>query len=641
MIAKNEEKNIARCIESYKGVVDEIIVVDTGSTDKTVEIAENLGAKVYHYQWNDHFADAKNYALDRAKGNWIIFLDADEYFVEGTAQNIIPLIRRLPAQYKAIACRMQNIDYANGRLLDEITHVRIFRRDKNIRYKNSIHECLFYKVKDKTIEAYLVDEKELLIHHKGYSLSDQGRKSRRNLALLLKQLNDAPEDPTIYQYISDCYFGLEDWEQCVKYAKMSIDSGAEFVGYNVKPYQNIIDSMLRLKCNTNDIFKEVHAGINKFPYHPSFHFYLANMLYDLKKYDEAYKEYEKTLQLQKEYSDIEFNSITPNLFYVYYGMGLVASHRNDQEGALNHFVDSLKLEKMREPDCLRRLLWIIKIFPDEDIILLLNSLYNKDNKQDLDFIVTTLTGVSLPKVLAYYSALRIKKYGSDDLTVVYMLLANKQYDKTFNIAQKCLLEDPNNRTFEAIAVVSALMCECEEYLDWVEEFTSESTRGFVKSMVEHETFTFDQVYKVEFLNLVLYLYLFGNQGLLDRGIQLARYFYDNSIYVELGNLFFKQECYAEALKLYQHYIDLEGASREELFGQIYAAKGICLYKLQQYENSVASLIEAYYLGYKNNEVYEFLRWSADKLPEISSLKKSRLEKILESKDLKDNIKVLH
>ncbi len=618
MIAKDEEKNIARCIESYKDVVDEIIVVDTGSKDKTVEIAKALGAQVYHYQWNNHFADAKNYALDRAKGDWIIFLDADEYFVKDTARNIISLIRRVDSRYKAIACKMKNIDYVDGKLLDEITHIRIFRRDENIRYQNSIHECLYYKVRNKTIGAVFVDEKELLIHHEGYSLSNRGEKSKRNLELLLQQLDKASEDPSIYHYISDCYFGMEDWEQSIKYARMFVDSGARLVGYNIKPRQNIIESMLRLKCNVDDILKEIYVGIDEFPRHPAFHFYLANMMYDLKRYGDAYKEYEKTLQLQKDYRDIEINSIVSNLYHIYYYMGIIASFRNDNEDALSRFVESLRWEKLRHPDSLSRLLHIIKDFPDEDIIMLLNSLYNKEDKVDLDFIVTTLTRVALPKVLAYYSALRIKNYGSNDLTVVYMLLANKQYDKTFAVAQKCLIEAPKNKTFEKIALISAFMSGSEEYLNGLEEYFSEPMQRFLKAILNRENLIFSQEYKKDYLDFVLFLMLFGNRELLDRGIQLAHCFGRNSIYIELGNLFFMQERYDEALKLYQRYINLGGLNKEEIVAQIYA-EGICWYKLREYEKAVASLIEAYDLGYRHNEIYEFLRWSVDKLLKGSEL----------------------
>ncbi|WP_035214577.1 glycosyltransferase family 2 protein [Desulfitobacterium hafniense] len=629
MIARNEEKNIGRCIASYKDVVDEIIVVDTGSTDKTVEIAEAMGAKVYSLEWHNHFAEAKNYALDRAKGDWILFLDADEYFVNNTARNIIPLLRRLPSRFNAIACRMKNIDYANGQLLDEIMHIRIFRRDKNIRYKNRVHEYLICTTKNNAIEAFYANEKELLVHHEGYSLSEQRSKARRNLEILLLQLDRATEEPTIYYYLGDCYFGLGDWQKTIEYTQLFLASGTQLVGYNVKPHQNIIDSMLRLKCNPDDILKEIYVAINKFPRHPVFHFYLANRLFDLKKYDEAYHEYEKTLQLQKNYDDVEVNSLIPFLYHIYHYMGIVASYRNDYEDALNRFTESLKLEK-KQSDCLIRLIMIIKDFPVEDIILFLNSLYNKDDKEELKFLVAALTKVPLPKVLAYYSALEIKKYGSDDLTVVYMLLANRQYDKTFIIAQKCLHEEPKDTTSAAIATVSALMSDNREYLDWIEEHTSESMKRLVRALVKHEVFAFSQEDKAEYLNLITTLHLFGTKKTMNRVVHLAKYFNDNTIYAELGNVFFKYGNYELALEQYQCCINQVEVEKEDQATRLYTI-GLCWYRLREYENAMTSFIEAYDLGCRENDIFEFLRWSVDKLSSGNGLKERCLEIITESK----------
>ena len=82
MIVKNEEENMERALSWGKGIVSEQIVVDTGSTDRTVEIAERMGAKVYHFEWINDFSAAKNYAISKAKYEWIAFLDADEYFLE-------------------------------------------------------------------------------------------------------------------------------------------------------------------------------------------------------------------------------------------------------------------------------------------------------------------------------------------------------------------------------------------------------------------------------------------------------------------------------------------------------------------------------------------------------------------------------
>ena len=88
MIVKNEERNIERALRWGKGVVWEQIVVDTGSRDRTVQIAESMGARVYHYTWTDDFSAAKNYAISKAGGEWIAFLDADETFAPGDGEKL-------------------------------------------------------------------------------------------------------------------------------------------------------------------------------------------------------------------------------------------------------------------------------------------------------------------------------------------------------------------------------------------------------------------------------------------------------------------------------------------------------------------------------------------------------------------------
>lgn len=623
MIAKNEEKTIATCINSYKDIVKEIIVVDTGSTDKTIEIAESLGAKVYHYTWNNNFAEAKNFAIDQAKGDWIIFLDADEYFANDTAKNIIPIIKRLHVSFDTIACKMKNIDYANGKMLDEVTHIRIFKRDKNIRYVNRIHEMLINKTRNKSLKAFLVEEKDLVIYHTGYSLTNRGEKSERNLKLLLLELDKGPEKPAIYQYISDCYFGIEDWVQAIKYAQMFIDSGAKFVGYNVKPHQNIIDSMLHLKYDADEILKEINIGLKKFPRNPSFRFYLANMLYDLKKYDEAYAEYKMTLKLQEEYNDIEINSIPPNIYYIYYYMGIIASHQNDNENALTYYIESLRLEKMQD-NCLFRLLLIIKGFPTQDVILLLNSLYDSNEDKELNFLVINLTKINLPIVLAYYTKIRLKKFKQDDITVVYMLLANGQYEKTFEITQKCLTNAPKDRFFELLIMASAIMSENNNYLLWITKHMNGAMRDFADIVLCNELTIFPEKYKHDYYDLVTRLLILGNNKALQKVINLSQCFKDEDIYVGLGNIFLRQQLYSEAIQFYIQFLDRVKEDDQRVVNIVFAI-GLCWYKLRDYENAATVFIQAYELGYNQNDIYEFLRWSMDK---VSNGMKRKIEDII-------------
>ncbi|MEQ8172630.1 MAG: glycosyltransferase family 2 protein, partial [Candidatus Eremiobacterota bacterium] len=80
MIVKNEEDTLSDCLESVRGLVDEMIIVDTGSTDRTVEIAEKFGARIFHYKWHDDFGKARNFSLSHARGDWILVMDGDEVF---------------------------------------------------------------------------------------------------------------------------------------------------------------------------------------------------------------------------------------------------------------------------------------------------------------------------------------------------------------------------------------------------------------------------------------------------------------------------------------------------------------------------------------------------------------------------------
>jgi glycosyltransferase involved in cell wall biosynthesis len=89
MIVKNEETTLPKCLGSVKDFVDEIVVLDTGSTDKTTQIAQQFGAKVHYFPWNNNFSSARNEALKYVTGDWILVLDADE----SLTSEIIPLIK--------------------------------------------------------------------------------------------------------------------------------------------------------------------------------------------------------------------------------------------------------------------------------------------------------------------------------------------------------------------------------------------------------------------------------------------------------------------------------------------------------------------------------------------------------------------
>jgi len=204
MIVKNEEKNIEKALGWGKSVAFEQIVVDTGSTDRTVEIAKRMGAKVFHFEWINDFSAAKNYAIEQASGNWIAFLDADEYFSVIDAKKLIIFLKRIwsdqqmRANYLALNCALVNLD-DEGKPGARLDQERVFRNLPSLRYIGQIHERL--DVQKENIVA--VDEIEIM--HTGYSetaLKETG-KAQRNVELLRLELAKNPYDLNVKSYLAD------------------------------------------------------------------------------------------------------------------------------------------------------------------------------------------------------------------------------------------------------------------------------------------------------------------------------------------------------------------------------------------------------------------------------------------------------
>lgn len=188
MIARNEAKTLARCIESIKDWVDEIAVVDTGSTDGSAEIAETLGARVKRIVWPDDFSIARNAALDMVETEWTLAIDADEWYDPAMGPQVREAINNDAAMGYEMACR--NL-FPDGRWTDHVS-IRLWRTHPDLRLEGVIHEHMPQAV----VAKLLAGGKKVLntgmwFWHDGYQ--DRTReKAARNLPLLLKELELRP-----------------------------------------------------------------------------------------------------------------------------------------------------------------------------------------------------------------------------------------------------------------------------------------------------------------------------------------------------------------------------------------------------------------------------------------------------------------
>lgn len=193
LIVKDEEQFLTRCLRSVAWA-DELIVVDTGSTDNTIEIARSAGAKVFTQPWPGSFAAARNESLRHASGDWILVLDADEGLVPGAEPQIRQLMQVEECEGYAVRIRNYLTD-AGDADASEHYHVRLFRNRPEYRYHGIIHEQVVSLNPHRPFDAMRYPG--LLILHDGYRadvFKDRG-KQERNAALLKAALDAEPDNP--------------------------------------------------------------------------------------------------------------------------------------------------------------------------------------------------------------------------------------------------------------------------------------------------------------------------------------------------------------------------------------------------------------------------------------------------------------
>ena len=236
MIVRNEEKVLSRCLDSVQGIADEMIIVDTGSEDRTKEIARNYTDKIYDFKWIDDFAAARNYAFEKATMNYILWLDADDVFEKEDREKLIKLKKDLDSAVDAVAMHYYLAFDAKGNVTSSLKRNRLVKRSRNFRWEGAVHECL--------VVGGNIFNSDIAVTHK----KERADTANRNIEIYERRLakGEAFSPRDLYYYANELLDHRRHEEAAEYYIKF-LDTGQGWFEDNIAACGKLSDIYIRLK----------------------------------------------------------------------------------------------------------------------------------------------------------------------------------------------------------------------------------------------------------------------------------------------------------------------------------------------------------------------------------------------------------
>lgn len=282
MIARNEAERLPRAVESVKRIADEIVVVDTGSDDDTVQIAESLGATVVTSQWRDDFSQARNVSLDNAHGEWILCLDADEYVpVESESKILAAITNQAGAYFVRIESAMNS---AAGRVFVNFVP-RLFRNMREVRFEGKVHEQVTRSLEKLGLRIEISD---IVLKHSGYAISDAEatEKARRNASLLTEDLATNPDDPLVLFHLGEAYAVMGQFAEAASAYRKSLEAGSLPPEIASVVHQNLGAALIKTGAY-EDAMAHLRRALKMNPRLLSVRLVLASALFGIKRFEKA------------------------------------------------------------------------------------------------------------------------------------------------------------------------------------------------------------------------------------------------------------------------------------------------------------------------------------------------------------------
>lgn len=358
IIAKNEEKHIEECCRRLVPYGFEIVLADTGSSDRTIELALKYTDKIYHFEWCGDFAAAKNFAMSKASHDWILSIDCDEYIESIDMDSLAACMKAHPDAAGRILIRNRFTE--NGQTSYEQVRVSRFVNRRRYRFEGVVHEQLVPRTASAHVaqsgahspassilktsslcaertHAKYVYPAPITVLHVGYDGSEEEMraKSLRNISLLEQELETTGPDPYIYCQLGQSYRKLHDYEQAYHYfdlgLAMDVDPSLDYVRTMVESYGY---TLLDLKRNQDAL--NLLGVYDEFAGRADFVFLMGLIYMNNGLLDEAVNEFQKATTME------EFAVDGVNSYKAYYNIGVIyecAGYPDEARAAYNNCGD--------------------------------------------------------------------------------------------------------------------------------------------------------------------------------------------------------------------------------------------------------------------------------------------------------------
>jgi GT2 family glycosyltransferase len=301
MIVRNNARTIAAAVGSLRRWVDDLVVVDTGSTDETPDICRRLGARVFHFPWCKSFSAARNESLRHARGRWIFWMDSDDTIDEVNGRGVRELaLRDWPADLLGfvVSVRCPSKDPSDPDGYTRVTHVKLIRNRPDLRFEGRIHEQILPAIQAASGRVEFTD---LFVVHAGYDTSPEGQKHKleRDLELLHLELDEQPDHPFTLFNLGMTYTDAGRHEEAINFLRRSLEHSSARSSHVRKAYAYLACGYKELG-DWRQAFAACEEGLGVVPGDPELRFHRAGLLHARGRLEEAAQGYLDLLHYRPE-----------------------------------------------------------------------------------------------------------------------------------------------------------------------------------------------------------------------------------------------------------------------------------------------------------------------------------------------------